>query len=72
MRDFVGREAEERDHVVDTREELFLLLLWVGVVVAEEADAFVVPRVAKVDVDGLRVTHVQNPVWLRGKASANL
>jgi hypothetical protein len=72
VRDFEGFEAEPRDHVQDPSEEALLLLLRVGVVVAQEADAVVVARVAEVDVYRLRVAHVQNAVGLRGEARADL
>ena len=69
---FVRFKAEPRDHIADSGEKLFLFLLRIGVVVAKETDALVIPGVAKVDVDCLSVTHVQDSVRLRWETRAHL
>ena len=64
--------SEPGDHVKDAGEELLLLLLRVGVVVAQEGDAVVRLGVPEVDVDGLGVSDVKDSVRFRWKPSSNL
>ncbi len=63
---------EPGDHVEDTGEEFLLLLLRIGVVVAQEGDAVVRLSVPEVDVNGLGVSDVEDAVRLRRKPSSHL
>ena len=69
---FVRFKAEPRDHIANSGEKLFLFLLRIGVVVAKKTDALIIPGVAKVDVDCLSVTHVQDSIWLWRETRAHL
>jgi hypothetical protein len=69
MCDLVWLKTKPVNDVQDTREELFVLLLRIRVVVAEEADSIVMLCESKVDSDSFAVPNVQIAIWLRWETS---